>query len=155
MINLKKISFISSLFLIILVLSLNLFNFFVKIRTDFLKKEIKEEKTLDFQGFQEKLLKANQTLLQIEELSQKKLFLSSFLEEFSSFIPSSLYLKDFYFQNGKLEIGGQARTREELYAFKKRLEGSSRFQEVYFLPSSWIEPLQPNFSLTFSLKNDF
>jgi len=158
MIDLKKISFFLIhlfLFLIILVFFLNLFNLLIKTRTDYLGEKIKEEKTLDLQEFEKTFQKANQTLSQIKEFSRKKISVSSFLKEFSSFLPSTVYLNSLSFQGGELKIKGQALTREELYAFKKKLEENPRFQEIYFLPYSWIKPLQPDFSLTFKLKNDF
>jgi hypothetical protein len=55
---------------------------------------------------------------------------------------------------GQIHISGWAKSRQELFYFKKALEAEREFKEVYFSPDSWVKPTDIKFSLNFQT-NEF
>lgn len=55
---------------------------------------------------------------------------------------------------GQIQLSGWAKSRQELFNFKKALEDEKNFKEVYFSPDSWVKPTDINFSLNFQT-NEF
>lgn len=153
--------FIVLIFLLIFSVFLTAVFYYLKIfivaRSSVLNQTLEEElKDPEFQNFQEFVAQANQDLSKIRNFRKEQVFIVPIFEKVSSILPSSLYLTNFSFQKIKqaeelpeIRISGWAETREALFEFKEALEKDKGFKEVYFMPSSWLKPVNVNFSLTF------
>ena len=123
-----------------------------------------ELKRLGAQDLKKLISQTNQDLAKIQKFSKEQIFLIPIFEKLSDLTPEKIYFTSFFFQKriekvkGKKEvfadfsISGIADKRETLFLFKKNLEKEKEFQEVYFLPTSWIPPQQGEFSFSFKIK---
>lgn len=122
--------------------------------------------------FQEVIKKHNENLLKLKNFYGKNIRLSEILEKISKIPSPGIYLtslslnksleilkdsKDKKLQDNSIEvtISGFSDTRENLSLFKKSLEEEKGFKDIYFYPSSWIKPIDIDFSLTLKIENDF
>jgi len=117
----------------------------------------KKLKTPEFQEFQRVVSQTNQNLSKIQNFLQNQILVVPLFEKIASLTPPSVYFTNFSFQKvsqnevlTKINISGWAKTREDLFYFKENLEKEKSFKNIYFLPSSWISPVNANFSLSFS-----
>lgn len=158
------------IFFIILILILFCLKFYIALQANsldnlILEKE-KELKSTQFQNFKAQVTTINQNLAKIQNLHQEQILLQPILEKLSSLMPEAIYFTDLSLKKNfvevenpktsqkekkffaELRISGFASNRGALFSFKKNLEAESTFEEVYFLPSSWVKPTDINFSLS-------
>jgi hypothetical protein len=139
------------------------------LRKTLIEKE-KELKSSQFQSFKEIITKTNQDLSKIQKFWQEQILITPLLEKLSGLAPKSIYFTNFTFQRkiqeikkkekgketkeifAEIHISGFAQNREDLFFFKKNLESQESFQEIYFSPSSWVNPRDIEFSLSFKVK---
>lgn len=121
-----------------------------------------EEKLEDFQlqNFQKTISRTNQELAKINQFWQQQIFVVPLFEKIASLMPPSIYLTKVSFQKEdlkkegkrkvlvKLYLSGWGGRREDIFNFKQNLEKEKDFFDVYFLPTSWIVPVNVDFSLT-------
>lgn len=131
---------------------------------------IQKEQVIKDPKFQESkqiIYNVNQNLYKIFQTRQEQVFGSLVLEKLSSLAPNAVYLTSFSFQNsfrdiqspetketqrqffGNIRVLGVSQTRETLFFFKKSLSQEPTFKDVYFVPSSWINPVNAEFSAEF------
>lgn len=145
-------------------LSLVLFSINIYIRSEATaQKDILEEAEKKFNQsevrvFQEKINSANSELTNLEQFYSNKVYFSEVLEEIAQITPSQLSLKSLstVLCNDtdkclKVALGGFALTRDDLFEFKKVLEGNSDFKEVNFPSANWVKPTNVDFSITFKI----
>ncbi len=113
-------------------------------------------------GLKKKVKSANLELKNLNSFYGKKIYFSDILENISNIIPEEIYLNKLSISllpdNEKeklvmVSLSGFSPTREILFAFRKKLEDSSRFREIYSPPSDWIKPTNINFFLKFEMSN--
>jgi len=121
-----------------------------------LAKEV-ELRSPEFQNFKKIITAANQDLSKIQKLWQNQILITPFFEEISSLTPSTIYFTNFSSRKIQMEekilaeihISGFAKNRESLFYFKQNLENEKDFKDIFFLPSSWVQPTDIDFSLSF------
>ena len=109
----------------------------------------------NFADFKKVAAQLNQYLSVVQKTWQNQTSPSQLFEKLSRLTPAGLYFSSFAFDGApafKISIMGGAQSREDLFAFKNTLEQESQFKAVYFLPYSWIQAKEPDFTLQFSLK---
>ena len=107
----------------------------------------------------------NQELSRIQRIVDEQVAISPLLTQLSLLLPESIYLTGLSSKKQSQEVEdpatGQMRkefsldvyitgisaTRETLFAFKQILDKEILFRDVYFLPVSWIKPVDADFSL--------
>ena len=115
-----------------------------------------ELRTSEFQNFKKIITKTNQDLSKIQKLWQNQILIVPFFEKISSLVPSTIYFTNFSFKKNQMEkeilaeihISGFAKNRESLFNFKQNLESEKDFKDIFFLPSSWVQPTDVDFSLS-------
>lgn len=150
-------------FLICISLILYSINIFIsgavksqKILFDQREKEFKNPQT---QALQENLINFNQTLSQIDSFYQSQLNLTEILEKTSQALPPGSYLTSLSLNPELIEEGrmscnfsGFSPTREILLEFKENLEKEKLFTDIYFLPTSWVQSKDINFTVNFKVR---
>lgn len=109
------------------------------------KKQAEDSKT---QVTQKNIEDFNQKFSRINDFYEQKTNLEEVLEKLIQTIPEKIYLTDLSFSKTPPQIilAGFSPSRELLVQFKKNLEEKEEFTEIYFPPSSWIEPVDVDFS---------
>ena len=143
-------------------------NYFLSAKTEALKEKVSlksaQVDNLKNSNFQTFIKRANANLRQADKFFKREILLSGVLEKLAVLTPSGIRVEELSFQKefkknkqGKwvayamVHLSGVARTREILFDFKNKLEEESAFQDVYFLPSSWVKPQNASFSLSFKV----
>ncbi len=121
-----------------------------------------------FDALKKQISTANQNLNKISNTKKEQVSSVDVLEKISSLVPSEIYLKSFTFQNifkgtedketkemigtffAKITLSGVSQDRETLFLFKKSLDQEKSFQNIYFDPSSWVKPINADFTLEFN-----
>ena len=110
------------------------------------------------------ITQANNLFSNILSVYKNQYKLTDTLEEVYRIFPNGTYLSGFNFTisqqvvNGvpknlaKVALTGVCPTRDLLLQFKDSLQKQDNFANVYFSPNSWIEPINPNFNVSFELK---
>jgi len=157
----KKLSLILGIlilvFLISLILVLSSIKIYissqVEVQKFILSQEEKKFKESEAKTFQEKLEFLNQELTNLNSFYQNQIDLIEIFEKVSNYIPSGVYLNSFSFtaDTSQISLTGFSPTREILLEFKKNLETEKKFKEVYFPPTSWLEPTNINFAVNFKI----
>lgn len=148
------------IFIIFLILILYSLKLYIISKNESLKivLEQKEEELNDpqFQNFKKLIIETNQELSKTQQFWQEQILVIPFFEKISALTPESIYFKSFSFQKisqettfAQIHLSGWAEKREDLFYFREELKKEESFKEVGFLPSSWIEPTNVNFSLSF------
>lgn len=169
--NWKKV-FIILIFILIFILFLILIIFCLRTHLQSQIKPLKsallerQEALANFQPqeFQQLAIRTNKNLSKIQKFWQEQIFIMPIFDKIASFIPDSIYFTGFSLQKIvqgdekilDIYIKGWAEDREKLFYFKENLQKEKSFKDVYFSPSSWVEPSDIDFSLTFQFKiNEF
>lgn len=162
-----KMFFIMEILFLVFVLSLGLIFFSLKFylggKADFekiiLEQKKKEINSEEISAQEKKIASINEKLSQIATFYQQQDNSTEILERISSTLPESIFLTAFSLlpskeddYNFKVALAGFAENREDLFQFKKSLEQQAAFMDVYFPPSSWVEPRDINFNISFNLK---
>ena len=130
-----------------------------------LEQTKKEYDTSDIKDLQEIVKKHNENLLKLKNFYGKNVYSSEILEKISKVSSPGIYLTNLSLnkpseflkdsedkkpQDNRIEItiSGFSDTRENLSLFKENLEKEEGFKDVYFYPSSWVKPIDVDFSLT-------
>ncbi len=117
-------------------------------------------KVLEEQGLEEKIKINNQTLLKLDSFYRSGRDLTSLIKEISEILPLEIYLTDISFRpcsadkkcKFQVSLFGFSLSREALFEFKENLLAQENFESVFLPLSSWVEPRDINFSLTFKIK---
>lgn len=119
--------------------------------SDILLKETQLEEA-SMQSFKQTVSEANKRMEKIMGLWEGQSFITPVLEKFNVLTPSSIYFTGLSFtkedEHSNIGITGFSATRGALFYFKQSLEQEESFKDVYFTPSSWVKPVEVNFSLT-------
>lgn len=134
---------------------------------DFLDRKLKGPQLEDLK---KQIDSANQNLNKISSVKKEQVSSVAVLKKLTSLLPAKSYLRYFSFLSSskslentvnvenegsakiffaKVSIGGTALNRETLFLFKKSLDQEKSFQGVYFDPSSWTKPDNPDFVVSF------
>lgn len=153
--------FIFLLVLIFILFSLKIYILSqVKIAQDILQSKEEFLSSSRFQNFKKIIEKTNQDFSKIKNFYAEQTFLSPILEKLSNLIPQTIYFTNLSFRKifqeteflAEIHISGYAKTRQDLFFFKKDLETEKEFKDVYFSPSSWVTPTDIEFSLSFKFQ---
>ena len=102
----------------------------------------------------------NQDLTKIVSVQSQTVFTASFLEKIASLTSANIYFTNISLEKNfrkieqrtqffaDVDLKGIAKTREDLYEFRKILAQESSFENAYFAPYSWIDPVDAEFSLS-------
>lgn len=156
-----KLSLILGILTLIFFISLILILFSIKFyilgqynyQKVILSQEEKRFKESEIKVFQEKLNFLNRELSNLVSFYQNQINLTEILEKISNTLPPGVYLTSFSFSadTSQISLTGFSPTRETLLEFKKNLEEEKNFSQIYFPPTSWIEPTNINFSINFKI----
>lgn len=115
------------------------------------KQAIQEER---FRKIEEDLRKSNDTVEEVLNLESQFFAFAKIIEDLAGFVPKGIYLKNLTITPGgrKISLVGLAPTREIMLNFKKNLEGSQKFSDVYSPISNLLVPKDVNFAFTITLK---
>lgn len=159
--------FIILIFLLISLLFLILILFFLRIYIDskiessrtVLQKQEEELKGVQFKNLQKIITQTNQSLSKIQKFWQQQILITPIFEKISSLTPNSIYFTRFSFRKiyqgqpyAEISISGLAENREDLFYFRKSLKAEEEFEDVYFSPTSWVEPVNIDFSFSFKFR---
>ena len=157
------------IFLIVLMLILLFLQSYLSFKTNSIKEEFQEIQnslqSSQFRNLKKTIEKTNAHLAEFIFFYNNQIFLAPILEKLGSLTPKTIYFTNFSFRKKteekdkkeeqkiftEINITGWAKTREDLFSFKKDLETRDEFQDIYFSPSSWISPSNITFSLSFKL----
>jgi len=141
-----------SLSLLCLIIILVFLKIYLLIQIDFQRTNLelikKQAEDPQAQIIQEKVENFNQKLERITDFYEQKINLIEAIEELTKTIPEGIYLADLSYSklSSQMILAGFAPSRELLVQFKKNLEEKEEFQEIYFPPSNWTEPINVNFT---------
>lgn len=128
----------------------------------------KKMKEPQFEALGKQIDTANQNLYKISNTKNEQVSSVDVLEKISSLLPGDIYLQYFSFKNSfkdekneetkevkrvfiaEVKINGVARDRETLFLFKKSLDQERSFQDIFFNPSSWVKPIDAEFTVDFN-----
>lgn len=145
------LAFLISLILILLSIKI-VFSAEFDIQEKYFKDREKALEKTEIKEFEEKIKNLNFIFSNLNNFYQEKIDLTQILEKISNLLPAQTYLTSINFNSTSLQISllGFCSDRETLIKFKENLEREEKFTNVYFSPSSFLEP--NNFSVTFSIK---
>lgn len=108
----------------------------------------------EFKNIEKNLQISNDAIKEVHSLERGFLIYSKIIEEFAGLVPSKIYVKNLSISlNAKqFNVNGYAETREEMLAFKKKLEENRAFSNVYSPISNLLVPKDVNFAFTITLK---
>ncbi|MCD6232913.1 hypothetical protein J7J81_00810 [bacterium] len=134
----------------------------VSIEKEKLAAETKKFQSLpELKNFQKIIEFANREFLEFHNFYQSQPNITEALKEISETCPESIYFTMLSFDNiskqkgevfGKVSLSGYAKTREDLFSFKKALEKRKGIYEVDVVPRSWQEPRNVSFALNLKIK---
>lgn len=158
--NRRLTSILGILFLIFLI-SLTLILFSVKLYIQGQLESVKvivdlEEKTLqvsEIQSLRERINLANQNLSKLDAFYKKQVSSIEVLEKIFKTLSPEIHLTGFSWQKNTSQVtmSGFSPSREALFGFKKNLEETKEFTEIYFPPQNWIKPVDIDFNVTFKI----
>jgi hypothetical protein len=155
------LSFLLSFSLILLLVK----NYFLlSIQNEKILFEEKQKIVALYENTEKEMIDANSLFNNILTVYNAQYPLTATLEQIRETFPQGAYLQDFVFIISEQNIGGIKKLRAKvaligvcpdrdlLLELKDSLEKQTNFSEVYFSPNSWVEPIEPIFSVGFDLK---
>jgi len=146
------IIFLVYLFLILLSIKIYISS---ELGTQRIIYDIEEKKfnTSEVQEFQQRIIKANQNLAELDSFYHGQIDLTDILEKISALLPPGVSLKNLTWQKetSQVSLSGFAPLRENLFELRNNLEKD--FEEVYFPPSNWLKPKDIDFRATFKIRS--
>ena len=111
----------------------------------------KERQDSRIELIQEKIENANKKISEIDDFYNKKVNIVETIEELNRLTPEGIYLKELSYSKKdppQIILAGFAPSRENLVQFRENLQKKEGFKcdEKCFPPSSWIEPVNINFT---------
>lgn len=147
-----------SLFCLIIILAF--LKMYLLIQVDSQKSSIElvknQTESSEVQVIQEQIENANQKLARINDFYEQKFESVKILEKLIKTIPEEIYLTNLSYSktSSQVVLAGFAPSRDLLIQFKTNLEVEEEFQEIYFSPSNWIEPIDIDFTGVKIILND-
>lgn len=145
--------------LICLIIILAFLKIYLLIQIDFQEVNLeltkKQAEGSELQIIREKIKDSNTKFERADNFYEQKFSLEEALRKLIQTIPEGIHLTDLSYSKESLQIllAGFSPSRDLLVQFKKNLEEREDFQEIYFPPSTWIEPVNIDFAgvkITFS-----
>lgn len=152
------LSLIVLLSLFCLIIILGFLKVYLLIQIDLQKNVLESIKEQDEDSkariIEEKIDNSNQRLIKINDFYEQKYGLENILEKLIQAVPREIYLTNLSYSktSSQIILAGFSPSRDLLVQFKKNLEQKKEFREIYFPPSSWIEPVDIDFA---GVKIDF
>jgi len=153
------LAFLISLFLILFSIKVSIEG---QIAAQRVFLEQKKTENVQFQNLTERIKSLNLALSKLNTFYQEELNLVKISNTITDALPSGVYLTALNFNrsagfekekySGKIFLAGYSPTRQALIDFKKNLEKEERFEEVYFPPENWVEPVDVDFTANFKIK---
>ena len=111
----------------------------------------KQAEGSELQIIKKKIEDSNKNLKKAGDFYEKEFALEEFIEKLIQAIPEGIYLADLSYskQSFQIILAGFSPSRGLLVQFKENLEEFKRkesLKEVYFPPSTWIDPVNINFA---------
>ncbi|MBD3208719.1 MAG: hypothetical protein GF370_04690 [Candidatus Nealsonbacteria bacterium] len=117
------------------------------------------------QNVEQKINEANRLLSDLRSFYQELIYISPILDKLNGLLPQGSYLINFSFnfarpkaggdeQVGHISLSGYSPSRNQLLELQKRLEEAGDFLAVTFSPTSWVQPTDVEFSVSFDLEKD-
>lgn len=142
------------IFLICSILVLLSLKFYILAEVDYQKfllaSTVEKYKTPDMENFKGIIEKYNKSFPLVVSYYKNEKFFSNILAVISEIPkPGGLYFTSISIDaKNSVSISGTSNTRENLISFQKNLESHPSIKNVSFAASSWINPVNNNFSLT-------
>ncbi len=159
-----KLIMILGILILVFLISLFLILFSIKIfisgevevqKIIFNEREI-EFKNSQMQLLQEEVITVNEKLSGLDKFYKNQRELTEIFEKISKILPSEIYLTNLSLASQpkpvSFNLTGFSPNRETLLKFKENLEKEGTFSEINFPASSWMEPVNINFTATFKIK---
>jgi len=110
----------------------------------------------DFKDLQNQIILLNRNIKEINNLQTHHYFWSNALIELSSLVPPEMQLNQIGFSQatGKIQIIGQAKTREKVIEFWANVIKSEYFKNINFPLTNLEKATNPDFTYTFSVNPD-
>jgi len=107
-----------------------------------------------FKEIEKNVQESNAIVERIWDLERNFFIFSKTIEDFIPHVPAKVYLKSFSLSAStrQITLTGFAPTREEMLLFKKNLEESREFSEIYSPLSNLLVPKEVNFTFTLTVK---
>lgn len=106
--------------------------------------------SIGFQQFKQLLTETNEKIIRLQSFKQKTVAITSLLGQLAEQVPSDIFFTNFSFQTSfpqsDINAAGFAESRDSLFQFKQDLEEVDGLNNVYFQPSSWVKPMDADFS---------
>lgn len=159
---------ISILFLLLIIFGLKLYlDSKIEVSQKVISLKEREFREYSFQNFQNIVKQGNEDFFKIQSFWKNQFLITPIFEELDSLVPDTIYFTNLSLQKISQEvqkektqkdkiktffqvnISGWADNREDLFYFKKALEGREMFEQIYFSLFSWVKPTNIIFSLSF------
>lgn len=118
-----------------------------------LQQKEKEFAGSHFQEYKQIIVEINQALSRVKNFWNQQFFITPIFEELILLTPESIQFETFSLKKEEttaaVNVSGKSATRGALFYFKENLEQAESFAEVIFLPSSWMMPVNAEFSAAF------
>jgi len=113
--------------------------------------------TAERKNLQKRAREFNETFNTLNSFYQKQPVFNDLIERLTANLPLDVYLTGISVTTNSswravLTISGFSPTRDSLLSFKKNLESQADFYEVTFPPSSWVQPTDIIFNVSFKVK---
>lgn len=149
---------ISLCIFIISLYGLRLFlHFEIGVAEEMIEQKNSEFEDAQFQEFKQMILNVNQRISNVRAFWRNQIGITQVVEILAKVtnemsIKDSIYFTNLSFQKmasdqADLNIAGIALTRQALFDFKEDLEKQQILKDIYFTPSSWVEPIDAPFTL--------
>lgn len=126
-----------------------------KILTDY---EQQKSMTLEAKNIEKEISALNKNFAELDLFYKEQPQTAALFQKISEIITEEIYLNSLSLNPNKdkknsfqISLTGHSDTREALLDFKKNLESEQTFQSIYFPSSSWVKPLDINFSASFEI----
>ncbi len=160
----RKLTIVLNIIILVALICLNLvllsIKFYVLADVDIQKNALEEIKgrseTPEYSSFSETIKNYNSIIEDINSFYSNKTYFSNILGVILSIQkPENLYLTNFSLEKRdgviNVNISGASDSRDDLLIFKKNLEETAQIKNLFFSKSSWVNPYDVKFSLTFQI----
>ena len=159
------LGFIGTVFLVSLSILLLTINIRLRGEVDYqgavLEAKKGKSKTSQIEKIQDQFSTYNKKLTKLEKFYKERNYPSGFFEEVNSTLPSSIRLNSLAYQKvtegdykAQASFSGYCPDRSVLLQLKENMDEKSKWENVDFPPSNWVEPADINFNVSFKIEDE-
>jgi Tfp pilus assembly protein PilN len=144
--------------LLIFFLALLGFNYALKANlslvSDIFAQNENNPKYIEMEEYGTEIKEINRNVSDVEAIQEKQVYWSKLLLKLNEVVSPEITLSRFSNQDLLFSLVGKAKTREDLVAFKERLEAESCFSEVKLPLSNLVSKEDLDFQIDFNIKEE-